>query len=492
MKTSQTFFYNEENGNIQYLDKRGFIGELCIVISKKDKNILCLDEIKKIYNLSYKDIVKKFEKVFKRLDTNIYGLKVQPKLGLICLIDKSTEDFEKYCKKNKLKFGQEVSNINKKNLFTKEGKCDIINYKPKESKEELKKMNKKLVKRVAVASLAALMTIPNLNVPINNVNTVYADIVDWDAVYAKQIKEAEEKVEYYKSIGNESQVKQWQKKVEIRKRRNEERKQEEAELNAKNDQIEEQRQAKAVEAERIANKVYPLEYNGKPVYYTKDFIEYVKNTPELNDFKPHWYEAADMPGLKFHLVLNETNDGYVSLLGDSILGTTIENLPDGEYIARFNGSERQIIHKTQMMKIKFISPFETMGIVGANGNWSPDFNAMKKSGATGDGYIARGLNTFIEKRDLEWRYGDGWPEGYKGIILGSEQDPNPNWRGNLRVFSRLTVNSQKAVGAEFNTHTKEGGRDVEFSKYFGKEFEIIYDGIFDRYKINDMIADEYK
>lgn len=162
MKTSQTFFYNEENGNIQYLDKRGFIGELCIVISKKDKNILCLDEIKKIYNLSYKDIVKKFEKVFKKLDNNIYGLKVQSKLGLICLIDKSTEDFEKYCKKNKLKFGQEVSNINKKNLFTKEGKCDIINYKPKESKEELKNMNKKLVKRVAVASLAALMTIPSL------------------------------------------------------------------------------------------------------------------------------------------------------------------------------------------------------------------------------------------------------------------------------------------------------------------------------------------
>ena len=47
-------------------------------------------------------------------------------------------------------------------------KCAIIRaYKPKESKEELKIMNKKMIKRVAVASLAALISVPNIVVPTN-------------------------------------------------------------------------------------------------------------------------------------------------------------------------------------------------------------------------------------------------------------------------------------------------------------------------------------
>lgn len=349
-------------------------------------------------------------------------------------------------------------------------------------------MNKKLVKRVAVASLAALMTIPNLNVPINNTNTVYAAVTDPSLL--KSIKKCQDLIEKYKAEGNEVGVKTWTKNLENTIRNAEESQKIIDESNrrkAASEQRQAEANAKQAEAERIANKVYPLEYNGKPVYYTKDFIEYVKNTPELNDFKPHWYEAADMPGLKFQIVLDEY--GHVQ---NTNCNLSAEYLPDGEYIDRFNGSERQIIHKTQVVKIKYISPFETMGTLPyGSGNWAVDHNAIRRSGAGGDGYIARGLNTYIARRDLEWRYGDGWPEGYKGIILGSEQDPNPNWRGNLRVFPRATFISQ-GNAAGFNTHTKEGGRDVDFSRAFGKEFEIIYDGVFDRYDINNNIADEYK
>ena len=239
--------------------------------------------------------------------------------------------------------------------------------------------------------------------PINNVNTVYAAVTDPGLL--KSMKKCQDLIEKYKAEGNEVGVKTWTKNLENTMRNAEESQKlidERDRSMAASKQRQAEANAKQAEAERIANKVYPLEYNGKPVYYTKDFIEYVKNTPELNDFKPHWYEAADMPGLKFQIVLDEYGK-----VGDCNANITIEDLPDGEYIARFNGSERQIIHKTQVIKVKYISPFETMGVVPGSGNWATDHNAIRRSGAGGDGYIARGLNVLILRRDLEWRYGDG-------------------------------------------------------------------------------------
>ncbi|MBR1453523.1 MAG: hypothetical protein IJ593_02605 [Lachnospiraceae bacterium] len=334
-------------------------------------------------------------------------------------------------------------------------------------------MNKKLVKRVAVASLAALMTIPNLNVPINNVNTVYADIVDWDAVYAKQIKEAEEKVEYYKSIGNESQVKQWQKKVEIRKRRNEERKQEEAELNAKNAQIEEQRQAKAVEAERIANKVYPLEYNGKTIYYVKDFIEYVRNTTELNNGQAHWYEAADMPGYKFHLRVDDMHDNVY----EDDLNITAEPLSDFAYAGYKDPINRlgQEVTEAQRLRVTYISPFEGTNITFGGSVWAPIVETNGKVIIGWDGYVPRGKVTRVFMRVLDMRYGDGWPEGYKGITIGSLNDPNINWRGQTKNLPRSKIDFVKSDwGASHSPNTETSNRDA--SKPVEGYFEILFEG----------------
>ena len=174
MKTSISFLYESKTGNIKYLDKNKFVKEIIYVIARQKNTVFDHNEINKANILSYKEIINKFNKNFKKLTTGIYVLKVDNGIGIICLIDKQTIDFEKFCKKNNWKWGKEVENIekndnNSKKLLAKSKNLGIIynkdlirNYKPKESKEELKSMNRKMIKRFAVASLAALMTIPNL------------------------------------------------------------------------------------------------------------------------------------------------------------------------------------------------------------------------------------------------------------------------------------------------------------------------------------------
>ena len=172
MKTSQTFLYDESTGNIQYINKKQFISNIITKLSKDQKKVFSLDEVKKINNFTYKDIIQEFDTSFKKLEKGIYSLKLnQSKIILICLLDKTTTDFEKFCKKNKLKFGQEVEKLDniEKNpqnqgiIYNKDKSINnILKYKPKESKEELKMKNKNLIKKVAVASLAALISVPNI------------------------------------------------------------------------------------------------------------------------------------------------------------------------------------------------------------------------------------------------------------------------------------------------------------------------------------------
>ena len=172
MKTSQTFLYDESTGNIQYINKKQFISNIITKLSKDQKKVFSLDEVKKINNFTYKDIIQEFDTSFKKLEKGIYSLKLnQSKIILICLLDKTTTDFEKFCKKNKLKFGQEVEKLDniEKNpqnqgiIYNKDKSINnILKYKPKESKEELKMKNKNLIKKVAVASLAVLISVPNI------------------------------------------------------------------------------------------------------------------------------------------------------------------------------------------------------------------------------------------------------------------------------------------------------------------------------------------
>lgn len=72
-------------------------------------------------------------------------------------------------------------------------------------------MNKKLVKRAAVASLITLMTISNLNVSLDNTNVIYAGV---EESYQKSIDHAKEMIEKFKKEGNEEGVKNWTKNLE--------------------------------------------------------------------------------------------------------------------------------------------------------------------------------------------------------------------------------------------------------------------------------------
>lgn len=202
MKTSLTFLYDNKTGNIQYIDKTRFIKEFCGSLSQKNNKIIDLQEVKKLNSSTYRDILKKYDKSFLKLSPGIQSIKLNQNTQLILLLDKTTEDFEKYCKKNNWKFGQEVEKLNnisddiKPNLSLLKNKKKsqespqkqgiiyskekvslndslqkIWQYKPKETKEELKMKNKNIVKKVAVASLAALISVPNI---VGSTNTYAA------------------------------------------------------------------------------------------------------------------------------------------------------------------------------------------------------------------------------------------------------------------------------------------------------------------------------
>lgn len=196
MKTSLTFLYDNKTGNIQYIDKTRFIKEFCGSLSQKNNKIIDLQEVKKLNSSTYRDILKKYDKSFLKLSPGIQSTKLNQNIQLILLLDKTTEDFEKYCKKNNWKFGQEVEKLNnisddiklnlsllknkkksqespqkqgiiysKEKVSLNDSLQKIWQYKPKETKEELKMKNKNIVKKVAVASLAALISVPNIVAP---------------------------------------------------------------------------------------------------------------------------------------------------------------------------------------------------------------------------------------------------------------------------------------------------------------------------------------
>lgn len=177
MKSSQTFLYNNLTGNIQYIDKTKFIKEILLINNKQpNKKQFSLQDISKYNNLTYKGLIETFNNLFKKLSNGIYICNIGKNMGIICLLDKTTDDFEKLCKKNNWKFGQEIKDINKDITINKEEQVynNIINYRPKESKIELKNNNKKLLKKVAVMSLAALISIPNLIMPSQASGIIYS------------------------------------------------------------------------------------------------------------------------------------------------------------------------------------------------------------------------------------------------------------------------------------------------------------------------------
>ena len=259
-------------------------------------------------------------------------------------------------------------------------------------------MNKKLIKRVAVASLAALMTIPSLTIPINNSNIVYAGVAE---SFQKNIKHAQEMIEKFKKEGNEEGVKNWTENLErwqdamssssaIIK--------EESERRLRIAQKAAQEQVIQAEKDRIANTVYPL-----TAKYVKDFV------PAVDDYQPHFYERADLPGVIFTL----QQDSFGKLV-DIKPNIKITEMPDYYRETNANGNKELLFTDVcQTIKVSYISPFNFAGRIqiGDFGINPDQNNIVLRYGWCH--HIGENREILMDRVVAQY-YKSGWPEFYIG------------------------------------------------------------------------------
>ena len=288
----------------------------------------------------------------------------------------------------------------------------------------IKIRNKRYIKMVAVASLAALMTIPIL--------TTYAE--SSVEIRTKRLKIYEEQLEKYKAYGNTEMVELTKERIEQTKQQLAEAQQHEAkELQKKADQA-----AAQAEKERIANTVYPL-----TARYVKDFV------PAVNDGKPHLYERPDLPGVIFTLEVDS-------------LGTVIDVKPnveisEGEDFHRdsylgMKGSPQVFDNINQTVKISYISPFNFYGKIMVAGTDASDLTPdTEKNGNT---ILRYGWCHWIGKnqeviysRSYHKTYKSGWPDYYIGRhvhdITEANCDPNYGWFPNNSSLRKVSLEEIK-------------------------------------------------
>ena len=280
-------------------------------------------------------------------------------------------------------------------------------------------MNKKLVKKVAVASLAALMTIPNLTISPNNINTVFASTTG-----DKNMKHAKEMIEKFTKEGNSEAADRWAKKLEEFKVYYAEEDAKTAQRAAKQSQLEANRQAEQAEKDRIANTVYPL-----TAKYVKDFV------PAVNDYQPHFYERPELPGVIFTL----QQDSF-GRLTDVKPNMKIEKLSNLHHESSLFGHEDWTIDNTdESIKVTYISPFNC--VIGAPSIGDFNQNGLE-NGFFGEWCHWIGENTpVIMSRVIEKRFKSGWPDYYigKSVAEITEKNCDPNYG---YLYSSETTNDQ--------------------------------------------------
>ena len=150
MKTNQSFIFNKQTEEIKIVEKPQFIKELCGIIAKKTDKVLSLTEVKKMNNLSYAEIIQEFDNCFNKVTKGIYVVKLNDNNVLVCLLDKTIEDFQKVYKKIK------SNNSNSKVEKAESNNTEVnLREKSKEIKVD-KEMVKKNIKRAAIAVVASL------------------------------------------------------------------------------------------------------------------------------------------------------------------------------------------------------------------------------------------------------------------------------------------------------------------------------------------------
>ena len=320
--------------------------------------------------------------------------------------------------------------------------------------------NKKLVKQVAVASLAALMMIPNLTM------TSYAGPAE-DSLN-KNIKHAQEMVEKFKKEGNEEGVKNWANNLNkwLEQKNSGEYKQKDAEWQATKDRIAANKAKEAAaqaEKERIANTVYSLD-----VRYVKDFISYVKSHPDLNDHQYHKYERTDMPGIIFTLRVDPWDKVY-----ETNSNITILEEYDADYLAdvNFEGTKYQLV-KGQGLKVKYICPFECIASVVNGGMYTgADYhydNFKNERYRDGDDYTTLGENIIYVVRRYQMLYDKGYPAELQGqlVITDGRAAINKPKLTVEQIYNdlRTGTNGFSTSNKEKHLSTKATELTIDFSK----------------------------
>ena len=246
-------------------------------------------------------------------------------------------------------------------------------------------MNKKLIKRVAVASLAALMTIPSLT--INS----YADAL---SMAQNRLKNYEQQLKNYEAYGNTEMVEKTKERIAQTKNDIEKAKQ--------NNEIKAQKtaQAQAIQAEkdRIANTIYPL-----TAKYVKDFV------PAVNDYQPHFYERPELPGVIFTL----QQDSFGKLV-DVKPNIKITEMPDYHRESQpYDRPELKFEDVCQTIKVSYISPFNFAGRIqiGDFGINADQNNTILRYGWCH--HIGENKEVLLDKV-VAMYYKSGWPEFYIG------------------------------------------------------------------------------
>lgn len=299
-------------------------------------------------------------------------------------------------------------------------------------------MNKKLVKRVAIASLAALMTIPRLTTTSYAISQ--ATIENWEM----NAKKAEAK-------GNYAKAKEYRDAIAEGLRKD-------AERNAKNAQIQAQRQTEQAEKDRIANTVYPL-----TAKYVKDFI------PAVNDYQPHFYERPELPGVIF--TLQQDSFGTLTDVKPNIKWEKLEDFHRESH--PYDRPELKFDDTCETIKVSYISPFNCVlgqPIIG-------DFRCLSdRNGFAGEWCHWIGENrTLILDRVINMHYKSGWPDYYIGKsvkeINETNYDPAYGFYMNSETaktaFGQITlqeaINNAKVI---FNTKERvdqNERRDVNYA-----------------------------
>lgn len=308
-------------------------------------------------------------------------------------------------------------------------------------------MNKKLIKRVAVASLAALMSIPNLaTIPVNNTNKVYA--MSATEMYQKTLENYEKQLKEYEAMGNTVMVEKTKQRIEQTKQ------QLAGSVQIEKEQAQKVAQAAAAQAEkdRIANTIYPLHAR-----YVKDFV------PAVDDHKPHYYERPDLPGVIFTLRQDEW--GNVSDVKPHI--KVKREAPDWVFLSSPADDKTKKFQVTmQQFVVSYTSPFNFFGSPTTNSRAYVEPNQFYVEGGFPH-HIGENMEYQIS-RDINQTYYEGWPEEYIGKTVGTMpgHESVAFFGGNPR--KRFTVQEMQdwldSVSG-FRFSLREKGSNLTFQNY---------------------------